>query len=330
MPKRPDALETVRIVLELLKRIPRSQRVSAIDLHQQLQDAGFGRDLRTIQRLLETICEHFEVDRDDRSKPYLYRWKEKASGFSIPGLNRQEALLLALAERQLGVLLPQKLAKSLSAYYKQARTDIGQKTDARLEKEWLTKVRVISQTQPLLPPTLQSGVLEAVSDALYGNCWLKLSYKNATGRRSDAEVMPLGLAQQGVRLYLVCRFRGYDDDRNLALNRVQVARCTTIAFERPKDFDLQKFDDDGQFGFGDGTRVRLSFKISKEAGHHLTETPLSADQTIRASADHYAISATLTNSKQLEWWLRSFGPDVYDIRRRRLERSSRPRVRSAK
>ncbi|WP_257266243.1 hypothetical protein [Endozoicomonas sp. ONNA2] len=39
-------------------------------------------------------------------------------------------------------------------------------------------------------------------------------------------VMPLGLAQQGPRLFLVCRFKGYDDERNLAMHRMLSAHST--------------------------------------------------------------------------------------------------------
>src|SRR5947208_7690573 len=36
MPKRPDALETLRLALELLRRIPRKRKVTALELHAQL------------------------------------------------------------------------------------------------------------------------------------------------------------------------------------------------------------------------------------------------------------------------------------------------------
>ena len=74
------------------------------------------------------------------------------------------------------------------------------------------------------------------------------------------------LAQQGPRLYLVCRFDGYDNERSLALNRISSAAVSTLGFERPKDFDLQKYDADGRFGFGEGKRISLKFRIKRAAG----------------------------------------------------------------
>jgi predicted metal-dependent phosphoesterase TrpH len=78
MSKRSETIETVLLAVELLRRIPRRRKVTARQLHEQLRDAGIERDLRTIQRQLEMLSEHFDIERDDQSKPYGYRWKDNA------------------------------------------------------------------------------------------------------------------------------------------------------------------------------------------------------------------------------------------------------------
>lgn len=313
MAKRSDTKETVLLALELLRRIPRNSKISAPDLHKQLTIAGVSRDLRTIQRQLEMLSEHFEIERDERNKPYGYRWKERAKGLALPMLSEQESLLLTLAEKQLGSLLPAAVMKSMDGFFAQARANIGQGVNAKREREWLSKIRVVSETQPLLPPKIVAGVLEEVSNALYANLWLTLDYKNASGKRATVEVMPLGLAQQGPRLYLVCRFKDYDNERSLAVHRIISAKASSSAFNRPKDFDLKKYDDDGRFGFGEGTKIRLSFRITKSAGHHLLESPLAVDQQVSELPEHYEISATVVDSSRLDWWLRGFGDQVSKI-----------------
>lgn len=153
-----------------------------------------------------------------------------------------------------------------------------------------------------------------MSDALYGNRWLELDYQNAAGRRKPVKVMPLGLAQQGSRLYLVCRYEGFGNERSLALHRIHKAQASTLAFERPADFDLQKYDDDGRFGFGEGERVQLTFCIENEAGFHLRETPLSQDQQVRDCGDGWMeVTATVVDSAMLQWWLRGFGESVREV-----------------
>lgn len=314
MAKRSDTKETVLLALELLRRIPRNSKVSASELHKQLSIGGIERDLRTIQRQLEMLSEHFEIERDERNKPYGYKWKERAKGLALPILSEQESLLLTLAEKQLGAILPATVMKSMEGFFVQARANVETRDNAKREREWLSKIRVVSEGQPLLSPKIAPGVLEGVSNALYSNLWLELDYKNAADEsKSGAEVMPLGLAQQGLRLYLVCRFKGYDNERSLALHRIVSAKVLTLGFIRPKDFDLQKYDDDGRFGFGDGKRVRLKFRIDKAAGKHLLESPLSADQQVKELKDVFEISATVVDSEQLQWWLRGFGGNVRQV-----------------
>ena len=95
--------------------------------------------------------------------------------------------------------------------------------------------------------------MEAVSEALYSNHWLHLKYRNFKGKLGNHDVMPLGLAQQGPRLYLICRFGDHNDERSVALHRILSAEVSTLSFERPGDFDLKRYDDEGRFGF-----VRIS------------------------------------------------------------------------
>lgn len=316
MAKRPESIETTILAIELLRRIPRNRSISSTELHQQLKNAGIERELRTIQRQLEVLSQHFDIYRDQRSKPFGYRWKEKAAGLALPTLSAQESLLLGLAEEYLKNLLPAKLMKSMDGFFEQARRNLGPGSTAKQEKEWASKVRVVGTSQPLLPPQLKPGVFEAVSEALYANLWLKIDYLNADGKRSNAEIMPLGLAQQGPRLYLVGRYKGYDNERSLALHRMQAVEVMQgVSFARPADFDLKKYDDDGRFGYGSGKRIRLRFRITKTAGLHLLESPLSTDQEHIELQDLYEITATVIESSMLEWWLRGFGCAVSEVSR---------------
>ncbi|MEW6563594.1 MAG: WYL domain-containing protein [Pseudomonadota bacterium] len=313
MSKRPDTKETVLLALELMRRIPRGRYVTARELYEQLADSEVGRDLRTIQRQLEMLSSHFDIERDERSKPYGYRWKEKSRGMALPTLTEQESLLLTLAEQHLRSLLPASLLKSMEGFFDQARSNLAPYSNAQREREWLKKVRVVSTTQPLLPPKIKPGVFEQVSNALYANHWLKVDYENASGKRTQAEVMPLGLAQQGPRFYLVCRFKDFDNERSLALHRIVAAEATTQPFQRPKDFDLEKYDNDGRFSFGEGKHIRLTFRIKKDAGLHLLESPLSQDQQVTEFDGFYEITATVVDSTRLDWWLRGFGDTVQAI-----------------
>lgn len=311
---RPSSLETLAFTLDLLKRIPRGRKISAPELWQQLKEAGWNRDLRTVQRQLDELSRQFDIDRDDRSKPYGYQWKPKATGLSLPGLTEKESLVLALAEQHLAALLPAEVMDSMQPFFAQARSNLAAHPDdgarTRAAREWMRKVRVVSTSQPLLPPTLREGVFEAVSRALYRNHWLEIDYENSARRQVKGAVMPLGLAQQGERLYLVCRFRGHEDERSLALHRIHAVKETGMAFRRPDGFDLQAYDDNGRFAFGDGKRMKIEILIRKDAGLHLLESRLADDQQVEDEGTDYRIRATVTATERLKWWLRGFGEEV--------------------
>lgn len=172
------------------------------------------------------------------------------------------------------------------------------------------KVKVVSENLRLLPPKIDDQILKDVSQALYENCWLDIHYCNAKREEQSATVMPLGLAQQGQKLYMVCRFEGFDNERSVAIHRISKTHLSTFTFERPKEFKLEQYDNDGRFGFGEGERIKLSFCITKPAGYHLYETPLSEDQDIKELDDHFKVTATVVKSKHLQVWLDGFGEQL--------------------
>lgn len=316
MATRPDNIATLNLALELLKRIPRRRKVTAVELHAQLRGAEIDRDLRSIQRQLETLCDRFDIECDKTSSPYGYRWKEGAKGLSLPGLTEQESLLLMLAKQHLEHLLPASLMSSMSGFFEQARRnlELGQPGGStKPERQWLKKVRVVSTTVPMLPPQIAPGVFEELSSALYKDQWLEISYRNAKGQTKQKKVMPLGIAQQGQRLFVPCVFHGYTDIRNIAVHRIIEAKNTGQSFDRPKDFDLETYDDAGRFGYGKTEKIAIRLWINDYLKLLLEETPLSQDQCITPAPDSAAgweLTATVTNSMLLVWWLRSQGKSV--------------------
>lgn len=308
MATRPDSLETTRLTIELLRRIPSNRPVSAMELHTQLNEAGFTRDLRSIQRLLDVLSDHYEIERNTLSKPYGYQWKPNSRGLSLQVMNEQESLLLALAERYLRNLLPTSVMVSMEAFFDQAHRNLLPTPMHSDEQEWLQKVRVVNTTPELIPPTIRPGVMEAVSNALFKNYWLEVDYRNAKQHlKKNAKVMPLGLVQQGVFLYLVCRFDGFDNERNLVLHRLEAARSLELPFERPQDFNLARYDDDGRFHWGNGNRVQVTFDLKKEVGYHLLEAKLSKDQTVDEVGDCYRFTATVVTGILFWNWLKGLG-----------------------
>ena len=63
------------------------------------------------------LSDAFEIERDDSSKPYGYRWKDRSAGMAMPLLIEQESLVLALAEAHRRNLLPATVMRSMSGFF---------------------------------------------------------------------------------------------------------------------------------------------------------------------------------------------------------------------
>ena len=293
-----------------MQRVSRHRSTTAKELHRQLRDAGIERDIRSIQRILKFLVEHFDVECDYDTKPYRYRWKKNAQGILIPSLGLNEALMLTLAERFLRDLVPSGTLPSLESVLDRADERIEKQ---ELHKQWLEKVRYAYPTPILVPPQVDQQVLDVVSECLFNNRRLRLQYTNRTGEQRDWIVSPLGLVSRAQVLYLIAVF---DDNRTpyrFALHRINAVHATTIAFVPPDDFDIDKCI--AQYGFtpSTGKTVQLDFHIDQRAGQHLTESKLSEDQTCDLIGSEYHITATVLDSVELRHWLRGFGNEIRNV-----------------
>lgn len=315
---RVNNLETTLLTIELLRRIPRGFYTTAAELKRQISGSGIERDIRTIQRQLTVLADNFDIECDTRDRPYRYRWLPKAEAFILPQMTAQESLLLNMAQEQLKNLLPVSVMATLNCFFEQARYNLVNVGNEAVANQWRQKVKVVSSNQPLLSPDIKEGVFDAVSHALYNNLTLNIDYKNRSGLANQYyDITPLGLVQQDVALYLVCRFKGHEDNRILALHRMQAATATSFACVRPQ-FSLEEYCESGAFGFGSNQKIELQFDIEKKAGVHLLEMKLSTDQVVEELEHHYRIKATVVDTSRLEWWLRGFGDSVREIKRREI------------
>lgn len=322
-PRHP-ALDSALVLIDVLRCIPRRGFITSTQIHTQLSASGRELTMRSLQRHLEALVQHFGIECDTRGKPYGYRWPEGAKGLNLPLLIPAEALLLQLARSELSSILPTRTLKSLAPLFDSARAELLAPHTPDAERRWLHKVRRIPESQPLVPPRILPQVFEAVSQALHDERKLHLTYRNAQGQRKQASVSPLGMVQQGARLYLVCRFDGYDNQRILALPRIVSAEVGAATFDWPKGFNLADYDAEGHFGISLGRRVRVRFLIERASGRHLVESALWADQQVMEREDALEITATVMETELLHRWLRGWGERLWDLRIEPVEMSHNP------
>jgi len=309
-------LTALQIQLEILRLILKTRVITAEEILQKLADIGVQRDIRSIQHLLESLSQQFEIERDMRDKPYGYRWKSNAKGLDLPILNEQQSLVLMLAKQYLNGILPSSIMSSMEGFFQQAEYNLVYDSHKKSGAEWLDKVAIAPTSQPLLPAKIEPKIFTEISTALYNNRLLNVHYRNQTGKEHKADVKPLALVQQGAAHYLVVQ---YEDGNifHLALHRFLNATATTFTFERPK-FSLKHYLAEQHFGFGNGKKIRLTFRIGKPYGFHLTETPLSTDQEITDEGETYLVRATVVESEMLNWWIAKFGEEIEEISREYL------------
>lgn len=315
-------LDNALLMLAILREIPRKRYIHSSKIREHLQQKGHSVSLRTVQRYLDALSHHFPIECDQRSKPYGYRWLDGASGLNLPYLTPAESLTLLLAQRELAPLLPTRLYEAVEPLLGGAALLLNYAPDPPRQQRWLRKVQRIPDSQPLLPAQLHEHVLEEVSQALYEECMLELRYQNARGENKEARVMPLGLVQQGVRMYLVAQFDGYSNHRILALPRILHARTTDEHFTYPQDFDLNDYTQQGHFGIRKGEAIRLRLCIDPIIGQHLSESPLSADQSIVFTDEGLVIDACVVETELLHRWLRSWGDAIRWVKVEKLAKQN--------
>jgi predicted DNA-binding transcriptional regulator YafY len=302
-----------RVQTEILRCLSAHRNwLSARDIARYLDDAGLKPySTRNLQNVLSNLVEgDANIERALEGRTYRYRWAGERPNW-LYGLDDRDILTLMLARRHLEHLLPYDVRRGLDDKLTASQELTKHRGRSHLLKSWPDKVATIALLPRMQAPCLSSDVLSHVSEALLNDRWLQIDYQNAAGRQlSYVRVMPLALVQQGERLFLVCRFEGYNDNRNLALHRIQKAEATPHPFDRP-DFSLTDYIDRGGFGFGNGERILIRLVVAPHLASLLRETPLSADQHISKREDgRVNLSATVIRGEQIRWWVRMHGEAI--------------------
>jgi predicted DNA-binding transcriptional regulator YafY len=176
---------------------------------------------------------------------------------------------------------------------------------------WNEKIVLKSPSQPLLPPRINQAVLEIVQDSLLHDKQICARYRAAGSNESNEVVLhPLGLVQRDAATYLVATAFHYRDIRLYALHRIRRAECLEATANRPERFSLEDYVDQGAMGFGVGESVELKGKIHKDFAFYLRETPLSEDMKMLGDGEWLDFSATVRDTWQLKWWLRSYAESI--------------------
>ncbi len=291
---------------ELLKYLPtRGAGKTAKELTGMLNDRGFKVSKRQVERDLGELMDSFDIDCNNASIPYGWRWLPDAS-VDFPGLTLEEALSMRLIEETVRPLLPASLMKSAESRFRQACKKLNSLGKTNKVSRWAKKIRTISPTLPLLPPELNQEILETVQSSLLNEWQLEVEYSSFDDNEvKPLTLHPLAMVQRGPLTYLVATAFTYPDIRLYSLQRIRNAVVTNSRSTRPDDFNLDHYIESGSLHFCDGNTLKLEALIDPDLARILGETPLSKDQNIKMIGNYYNLKTTVQDSWQLRWWILS-------------------------
>jgi len=309
--KNSPSFETAARYLAMLAHIPRRPyKVTTTALAEKLASEGFAIDVRSIQRDLNKLSAYFPLQADD-GRPAGWYWTDEGPRRSFPHMDLSTALTHELLARHLTPVLPRKLLAQLQPTFEEARQVLGQMGASPLGK-WSRRIAVVPPWQQLLPPEIAADVVDVVYEALLAGRRFEVDYLSLdadTAKRHP--VNPQGLVYRHGVLYLVASLYDYDNPMQLALHRMKNATLLEEPAKALDGFDLGRYiEEERAFDIPLGRTIRLELRIAPWLARHLGESRLSRDQTIAPirGDERSRLTATVQETEQLRWWLRSFGP----------------------
>ena len=219
---------------------------------------------------------------------------------------------MRLVEENLKDQLPKPLLTALEPLFAKARETLSETAKSTKERAWLKKVAVIPNSLRLIPPKVLPRIFNEVTDALYDETWVTLSYRDRRGNvKENFNFNPLAVVQQGERLYLVGHYEASNELRHLALHRILSARKTDVHAMRPAGFSLDEYLESSAFNYTAdcATWIHLTFETtSPETVQQLTESPLALKQTITSVAPgRWTVDVPrIIDSMLLDQWFRTW------------------------
>ena len=296
---------------EVLRLLPtKPPGITARDLANLLERVGFKVTKRTLERDLSELSTIFGIVCNDKGTPYGWHWM-KGGYAELVGLSVSDAVSLRVVEDLLRPLLPTAVLESLEGRFEQAKSKLSELSNNNPNAKWAEKVRYVSPSLPLVPPQIDSSMVDTVHEAIVAERQIEVGYRKASGEQIDQlRLHPLALIQRGQITYLVATAYEYSDIRLYALHRINKACELPDAARFPGGFSLDAYMESGVLQFGSGHKIDFEARVGKELADVLSETPLGRDQKLVAEGGSYRVYASLTDSWQLEWWLLSQGADI--------------------
>lgn len=118
-----ETAKTIKRHWHIIWYLSSGHYVSTTNIREHLADLGIDVELRTIQRDLSILKEHFPLECRKDSVPHSWRWQKSPSPTNA--LNVTQAVTLRLVEEQLQEVLSPRLIQELQPLFAQAKVVTG-------------------------------------------------------------------------------------------------------------------------------------------------------------------------------------------------------------
>jgi predicted DNA-binding transcriptional regulator YafY len=313
--------DTIQRHITMLSLIPAApSKISARDLHSRLESNGFTIDIRSVERDLLKLSRMFPL-LSDEARPAGWSWKSKEPGVSFPRMDASSALALELLSQYVKPLFPKSMLNQLEPEFQRARRVLEDLAEFPIG-HWSRSVAIIPFGQQLLPPAVLPAVLDVVYRALLEKKQFEAMYRAADSESpKHYTVNPLGLVHRAGAIYLVGTLWDYQDARHFALQRFSQPVLLDSAATPPAAFNFERHvREERAFEFPEGRNIVLELRVESWLGRHLSESRLSANQTVHPipGSDDMRVTATVAETEQFLWWVRSLGTAITVTKPRRL------------
>jgi predicted DNA-binding transcriptional regulator YafY len=180
-----------------------------------------------------------------------YNWSETAS-LSLAGINQEELIAMGVLQHYGTDLVSQRVRRVLEPYFYRAKeemvdrgiaTGLSEPKATKTVDAWLTKVAVLPAVLPFKRPEVNAEVEATIHEALFNQHTLSLRFKNKSKelKKPGMTVSPLGIVQQGVRIYLVALDHYANQVKTFLLHRIASVGPAREEYRAPKGWNLKQF-----------------------------------------------------------------------------------------
>ncbi|MCG3760509.1 WYL domain-containing transcriptional regulator [Vibrio cincinnatiensis] len=295
-----ESFENKRAVLA---KVPTKGKITAQQIQEKLEAEGKRLSLRTVQRILKSL-EKYGVE-SDTGKPIGWS-REQGLDLGLTKMDLSTAITLNLAEKYLEQAFPPSLLRNLESHFNGARFYLRyeNKTPQGL---WPHKVYIHPKGMPLLPSKLDAETINVIYKAVLEEKCIRLVYRAMSSEKEQRVLFhPYGIVVRGERNYLVGKFDGYSDVRQLSFNRVISAESSYFPAIIDEDFSLENYVQQGELGVTRSLdKLAIKLWVTPVFARILDETPLCEDQSIESKDNDFVVHASVDDTDELRHWLLS-------------------------